>query len=249
MVRSLTLRYRRILITRVQDQAGELTALLRTHNATIHHIPVLEIIPLKKVAHTCVAQIPDCERVIFISVNAVQCGLSLVPELDAHLRSNVRSYAIGDATAARLGVHGIKPEVSGEANSESLLRLPSMGRLDGSRVLLVRGLGGRTLLAKTLSQRGATVVHLPTYRRVLPKRNTASLQKLIQARAYDVAVVASVSALRNAHRMADALSATFCSLPICVPGKRIAAAARRLGHTRILESRSIDVADVFAALC
>lgn len=63
------------------------------------------------------------------------------------------------------------------ADSEALLALPELGAVRGQRILIVRGEGGRTLLADTLAARGAQVDHAVVYRRLPLPPDLAALRQ------------------------------------------------------------------------
>ncbi len=107
------------------------------------------------------ARTPDI--VFFMSVHAVRCGLG-------HVRSSLgaaRCFAVGRATADALRAEGIESRVpeAGES-TEGLLALPELREVSGSRIVIVRGEGGREKLAEELEARAAQVECLDVYRRV-----------------------------------------------------------------------------------
>lgn len=249
MARTLKLRYCNILVARPEHQADELIALLQHHGAKTYHVPTLDILSLETVSVECIAKIPSCTYVIFVSANAVRFGLTLVPELCSHARDTASVYALGITTAQELNKRDIVAEVGADMNSESLLRLPTMQAVHNKRILLVRGMGGRTFLAHALRKLGAEVIELRCYKRVLPQKNIGFFQELLRSDKCDAMIVNSVKALHNAHRMAGTERESLRGLAVCVPADRIANRARQLGHAQVLQARTARAEDTLAALC
>ncbi len=81
--------------------------------------------------------------------------------------------------------------------SEALLALPALQQLQGQRCVIVRGDGGRELLAETLRARGAQVEYFEVYRRQMPVNDPSELVEWLQARMLDVVAVTSAEALQN----------------------------------------------------
>jgi uroporphyrinogen III methyltransferase / synthase len=106
----------------------------------------------------------DYDAAIFVSQHAVTGALKgnqLVKEL---MPSSL--FAIGSKTAETLNELGYSEVMVPEQfNSESLLAHPALQAVAAKDILLVKGEGGRTLIAETLTARGARVVPLEVYRR------------------------------------------------------------------------------------
>ncbi|MFP3500505.1 uroporphyrinogen-III synthase, partial [Pseudomonas sp. SIMBA_059] len=60
-----------------------------------------------------------------------------------------------------------------------------------ARVLVVRGVGGRELLAERLAEQGASVEYLELYRRCLPGYPAGTLKRRIEAERLNGLVVSS----------------------------------------------------------
>ena len=191
---------RRILVTRPAHQAEGLCQRITAAGGTAVRLPTLEIVPT---TDTAAAQMAleaalEADWLIFISANAVFHALALRPDLLA--RSSARIAAIGAATARALKDAGRAPDrvPTGDYRSESLLNDPALAAPIGQRVVIVRGVGGRALLADSLRHRGAQVSYAEVYRRqcpALPPEVVA--ERLSQPALPDALVFTSPEALAN----------------------------------------------------
>ena len=120
-----------VLVTRPAGQADELLrALAQAGYASVHHQPMLELVPLKELAAAQRQHVLDLDcyqHVIFISSNAVRFGLECIEDYWPQLPSGINWYAIGDATARILEARGLSPlSPKEQINSEGLLALPEL---------------------------------------------------------------------------------------------------------------------------
>ena len=159
-----------VLVTRPAGQAGPLCRRIEALGWQAITFPTIEIVP---VAETTLWNRSDFDILIFVSRNAVIYGS---PQIQGD-NGSVQFAAVGKGTADELKKQGITIDVVPEArwDSEGLLEHPALGEVEGKRVLIVRGEGGRGLLADELSKRGAIVEYAEVYRRSLPKADAASL--------------------------------------------------------------------------
>jgi len=75
-------------------------------------------------------------------------------------------FAIGQATAHALAEQGIVATVPTQTDSEGLLHEMLEKTEHGQQLVILKGEGGRTLLAEKLQARGLFVTELPLYRRI-----------------------------------------------------------------------------------
>ena len=168
----------RVLVTRPRHQSAGLARLIEARGGTALLFPVIELVPPRdpQVAQALLACAEQFAAVIFVSPNAVTHGLALLDAAGAGF-GRARLVAVGESSARALEQAGfdavLRPDRG--ASSEALLALPEFAAtaLDGRRILIVRGEGGRELLGDTLSQRGARVTYAEVYRRALPRRDAA----------------------------------------------------------------------------
>ncbi|AWF79562.1 uroporphyrinogen-III synthase [Microbulbifer sp. A4B17] len=227
---------KRILSTRPTQQADNWCALLRSLGAQVDNIPMLGIEPIEEQAaiqalKNSILDFDQIDVAIFVSQNAVRFGVDWLEDYWPQLPQGPRFLAIGAATANALKNRGIACEQNGNTmNSEELLRLPWLQQLDGQRVLIFRGVGGRPLIGETLSERGARIAYCELYQRVLPPEAASTLAGYkFQP---DVISVHSGETLDNLvaciHQIGR--SALFQATLIC-PSKRVAIQAKGLGFT------------------
>ncbi|MGH8187782.1 MAG: uroporphyrinogen-III synthase [Steroidobacteraceae bacterium] len=182
-----------ILVTRPAAQCGSLCAEIVRLGGVAIAFPAIAIEPLAPE----VTSLTDHDLVVFISVNAVAYGASLI-----HKTAGMRIAAIGKATAAALAAAQLPADIvpASGFTSEALLAHPDLGLASGARVLIVRGAGGRELLQETFAASGMLVETLEVYRRTRPaidERALADLETRWADEGIDVVTVTSVETLEN----------------------------------------------------
>lgn len=184
----------RIAVTRPAGQAAALIERIRTAGGEAIALPLLEIAPptIPVTAAELRHQAQQANRAIFISPNAVRMALNILPARD--WPANTRLTAIGKGTARALHEAGFPDVLTPHdgADSETLLALPEFADIHGQTILIIRGEGGRELLAKTLENRGAKLTHAIVYRR---QPRPPSIDRL-RATESTIFVVTSSEALR-----------------------------------------------------
>jgi uroporphyrinogen-III synthase len=223
-----------IVITRPVGQAKKLSQFITAHEGVPISFPLIEIAPLQDYSqfnHT-ISTLKTCDWAIFISSNAVQNGLPRAFNQLSPLPPNLKFAAIGPTTAAELMQMGI-PHVlipNHRFDSESLLSLPEMQTMQGKKIMIFRGVGGREVLADTLKERGAKVIFAECYQRVNPQTNCTQLEHLWQNRQCHAIVVTSSEAMRHLLKMThDGSDDWIRSMKICVNHARIAETAQAAG--------------------
>lgn len=213
---------KRIVVTRPRELAGGLATLIRQSGGDALLYPAIEIRDPENAApaRALLARLQEFDLAVFVSPSAVRKAL----ELSAG-RAWPRTAAVGEGTRRELeqrGFHGLIAP-SGQADSEALLALPELKQVAGSKVLILRGAGGRELLGETLAARGAKVAYAECYRRVRPA--TVPLAGRI-----DAACVSSGEALQNLVAMLG--RERLRQTPVFVPHPRVEAQARECGLDR-----------------
>jgi uroporphyrinogen-III synthase len=223
-----------VLVTRPVDQAERLCRLLTEAGHECVRLPLIEIRPAVDPAPLAVLAdtLDDYDLAVFISVNAVQAGLDAVLARRSW-PAHTRIAAVGARTAEAVRAHGLEVDLlpAHSFNSEALLALDELADMQGQRVVILRGNGGRDLLRDTLRARGAQVDYVEVYRRVCPDVDDATLERLLQPGYLDCITITSNEALQNLESLAGpGRRAALHRIPLVVIGARQAHLARELGY-------------------
>ncbi len=210
----------RVLVTRPSVQARDLVTAISARGGEAIEFPVIETEPRDAAEIAAdIDRLATPDIVIFVSANAVRFGHEFA--------ASARVAAIGPATARATQEHGLAVDIASPDGftSEHLLKVPDMQQVDGKVVRIIRGNGGRELLAQTLSDRGASVEYLEVYARRMPVYSpdeVAAVGRQLAAGEIDVITVMSVDSLVNLLSLLpstchDALRKT----PLVTPAARV----------------------------
>jgi len=242
-----------IAVTRPTGQAKKLTALLQNTGASVTSFPLIEIAPLPELE--TVAQqfttLAQQDWLIFISSNAVQHGMAAIKQSwKTAWPEKLKFAAIGPTTAETLREHGVNEVLipASRFDSEALLSMPALQNMHNQHVMIVRGVGGRELLANTLTARGASVRFAECYQRINPQVSVDAVYDPSSKKVLcDAMVITSSEAMRNLLDLAeiDANNATehwLQQVKLCVNLPRVAEPASALGLTTYIAGKPGDEA-------
>jgi len=233
----------RILVTRPAHQAENLCQLLEDQGGIAIRFPTLAIATLenKQEIQAGLAQWVSYQWLIFISANAVTMHSYYSDDDKIKKLNSVKIAAIGKATAEALLLAGLPVDLVPEHgyNSEAVLAMAAMQKMQGQRCLIVRGLGGREELATILRSRGAIVDYLEVYQRIMPSSDSSQVNILLAQNKLDVITVTSAAALQNLLIMLDVQYHQRLFLaPLIVVSDRIRRIAADIGFKRIAVTNS-----------
>ena len=215
-----------VVVTRPRAQADALAQAVSASGRTAVLLPLLEISPVDDAAPLRAA-LAELDRFALVAI-------------------------VGDGSRAALARHGVtgdtftifRPADSAHSDSEHLLQRLDLAAYAGKRVLIVRGDGGRELLADALRAAGARVEPVAAYRRATPvlTAELATRLRALLAQPNDW-IITSSEALRGLAGLVqtiddNALMARLMQQRLIVPHARIAQTARDLGleHVRLTGS-------------
>lgn len=251
-----------VVITRPLAQARPLADRIAALGRPVAIVPLLEIAALEDTAplRAALAELERYALAVFISPNAVEFALAHV----ARWPSGVALAVLGEGSRAALAAHGVtpasatihSPPAEGSSDSEHLLQTLDLAALRGRRVLIVRGDGGRELLADSLRAAGAQVTAVAAYRRRVPALTPplAATLRVLLARRNDWLITSS-EALRGLLGLlagmdeAPDMVARMQQQRLIVPHARIADSARALGFARLTLTGSGDERLLAALQC
>lgn len=226
-----------IWVTRPPGQGENLCRLVESAGGRAISIPVIEIVPVRQQRRLSdlILDVQDAQLIIFVSKNAVQFAESSIPDFYRKIMGK-RLLAIGEGTRAALHGKGFTDVTCPEAGigSEALLELDLFQpeTLSGKPILVVRGIGGRDRIARTMEQSGVTVKYLEVYARKKPDTDVKTMENIWHDTPPDAIVVTSVEGLNNLINMTPgALAERLRHTPLTVMSPRIQSVALSLGFT------------------
>lgn len=226
-----------IVIARAEGRGESLRQSLLKSGAEVLLFPVIAIRALPETT------LPDAtpDWLIFTSVPAVEYGLKICQR---RMSASTRVAAIGEATANTLRDAGVTVHAVPERQeTEGLLMLPEFHAVQEADCWIIKGAGGRELLAGALAARGARVTLLDVYERGLPQTPVEPLLEWWRAGRVNALVVSSRSSLVNLHAMLDNEGRTFLrETQLVMPTERMLKLALEL-HIRPAPLIATDISD------
>ena len=243
----------RLLLTRPADESAALGTVLAEQGIFSSSLPLLDIVPIpaSDKMREVVQGLDRYCAVIVVSKPAARIGVELLNRFYPQTPP-VKWFSVGAATAQILEDRGLDVSFPKDADdSEALLELANLrsaiARPD-PRVLIMRGEGGRELLAERLREQGASVDYLELYRRELPHYPAAALAERIRAERLNALVVSSGQGFEHLHQLAGDAWPQLARLPLFVPSPRVAELARAAGALTVVDCRGASAAALLTAL-
>jgi uroporphyrinogen-III synthase len=149
---------------------------------------------------------------------------------------NTRIASLGAGTASVLAGYHLTTALMPEKKftSESFVNLPEFFEISQKKILLIRGMGGKTLLAETLQSRHAHLFHAIVYKRELPPDKTQELSRIFQQK-IDAIVSTSEENLANLWKIAaESDKPKLRATPLLVISENMVALAEKLGFSTLI---------------
>jgi len=245
-----------VVITRPEAQAAPWAEHLQTHGFACTRMNLLAVSAVEDEAKiraikNKILDFDLYQKAIFVSQNAVDFGMQWLEDYWPQLPMGISYFAVGATTAKKLTSYGVVVQdlassTRGGMTSEDLLSAEHLQHVDGEKILIFRGCGGRGHLAEELRKRGAQVEYCELYERALPFGAVEQLRQLIAmnaaAHAQMIVSLHSGESLQNllavvaqlAPAEQQAARVWLHGTPILVPSQRIVAAAQAAGFKRII---------------
>lgn len=235
-----------VLLTRPQLQSASLVKAIKGKGGRVCEVPLIQIEAVTD-AEACeviknrILSLDQYHAAIFISTNAARLGLEWIDAWWPQVPAGLSAYAVGPGTARALQVLDWPVFCSDKGvTSEDLLALPGLQDIDGQRIALFRGVGGRELIAETLRERGATVDYIELYHRRTSDYGSDMLLRLIRQEHINAIVVTSAQILDVLLHFLQNEPTVITSIPVLVPSERIRQYALDAGLVRVINAGGAD---------
>ena len=197
-----------MLVPRTKEQAGEVSARLRTFGAIPEEVPTIQVEPprtpqqMERAVKGLVTG--RYEWIAFTSVNAVKAVRERFEEygLDARAFSGIKIAAVGEQTAEALRAYGVTADLvpSGEQSAQGLVEdWPPYDEIFDpiNRVFLPRADIATETLVAGLVELGWEVDDVTAYRTVRAAPPPSEVREAIKTGGFDAVLFTSSSTVRN----------------------------------------------------
>ena len=191
-----------IVITRPEEQAEELSALLREKGARVISFPTIEIAPPDDYGDLdrAIENIEQYQWIVFTSANGVRSFFDRFNGARGDIRDlkGIRICTIGPATRTCVeGYHIPVDLVPDEYLSEGVVEAFRSRDITGQKILLPRAEIAGDVIPEGLSEMGARVNVVTAYRTLSPGGDGKDIRKLMEGRSIDVLTFTSPSTVGN----------------------------------------------------
>lgn len=208
----------------------------------------LEPLPIDRAQRQALYMMP-VDALLCVSPFTVEClrrWLAPLPEWGASA-TLIATGASTQQTLAQAFAQPVErvlaPQASAKAASEGVLALDALREIRDKRIVLARGEGGRRLISTTLRERGAHLIELPLYRRLLDAPS-AELQQVLSGGDYLALVITSNEQLDH---IVQWCSTKSFGQAVVVSSERLMNKAIAAGFQRVLCAQ--DATPVSLAQC
>ncbi|PPS43354.1 uroporphyrinogen-III C-methyltransferase [Chroococcidiopsis sp. TS-821] len=202
MLDQLPLRGKTILVTRSAGQSSDARDRLAILGANVIEMPALEIGPPSswEDLDRAIAHIADFNWLILTSTNGVDYFFARLATQgkDARALAGVKIAVVGEKTAQSLEQQGLQPDFIPPNFIADALVEHFPEPLQGKKILFPRvETGGREVLVKEFTAKGADVVEVAAYESRCPQNISPEALKALQQQAVDVITFASSKTVKN----------------------------------------------------
>jgi uroporphyrinogen-III synthase len=226
----------RLLITRPEDRGDALLTAATAAGLYACCLPLQEIVAGADVLAAIQALNQASPNALIIATS--QYAISAVSSHKSPLHWPKCDYlAVGKATAERWRLSGVQADYPQQADSEGLLAMPQCAHLKGREVILLKGHGGRELLADTLQQQAADLAIFEVYRRQT-SANLGKLKQLIVDQKINTLLATSGELVTLIGNQLSSDPSLKQQITLLVPSERVKEIAQSLNFTSIINIKS-----------
>lgn len=239
----------KVLLTRPEGRNQLMIEALTQRNVSYFVTPLLNVQSTSNLSTADVElTLNQADIIIFISTNAVTFASQII---DNQWPAHAHYLAVGDATYSALQALGINAEKAPEdcQQTEGLLTLDSLSKVDNKHIVIVRGQGGREDLATELINRGAKLNYWEVYKRGCPAIEASVICQQWQSFGIDTIIITSGGILDNLVKtVPKELFAWLQTCHIIVPSSRVFEKAKTYGLAHVSNATAANTNAMLAAL-
>ncbi|MCC5663970.1 uroporphyrinogen-III C-methyltransferase [Nostoc sp. CHAB 5784] len=235
-----------ILVTRSVGQSSQFSDRLIALGATVIEMPTLEIGPPSswEALDNAIAHLSDFDWLILTSTNAIDYFFERLNAQgkDSRALAGVKIAVVGEKTAHCLKQHSLQPDfIPPNFVADSLVEnFPEV--LDGKKVLFPRvESGGREILVKELTLKGAKVIEVAAYQSCCPSGIPPEAQLALQNHKIDVITFASSKTVQFFCQLTDKIFSNNSDPSQLLEGVCIASIGPQTSKTCHFLFRRVDV--------
>ncbi|WP_028767900.1 uroporphyrinogen-III synthase [Shewanella fidelis] len=239
----------KVLLTRPEGRNQSMIEALTQRNVSYFVTPLLNVQSTSNLNSAEIEQtLKQADIIIFISTNAVSFASQIITN---QWPQNAHYLAVGDATHDALIGLGIDAEKAPEdcQQTEGLLTLESLSKVNNKQIVIVRGRGGREDLANELINRGAKLNYWEVYKRGCPAIDASDICQQWQSFGIDTIIITSGGILDNLVKtVPKELFAWLQTCHIIVPSSRVFEKAKAYGLAHVSNATAANTNAMLAAL-
>ncbi len=229
---------KRVVVTRPLGQSEEFCEKIRSLGGEAVAFPCIETVPFEedKMAET-IRRLNGFTWITFSSASGVDVFFEALRRAgrDTRALGPFKLAAVGAATAKRLGMHGILPDlVPPKFDGLHLGKALARGAGPGDNVLIIRARDGSRALEEQMERTGIPFEAIPAYEThsaALEETGFPEIRKSIGDGAFDLVAFTSASTVRGFAQAFPHLDFSHCTA-VCI-GRETAAEAEKLGMRAI----------------
>ncbi|MEH1815855.1 MAG: uroporphyrinogen-III C-methyltransferase [Nostoc sp.] len=199
-----------ILVTRSVGQSSQFSDRLIASGATVIEMPTLEIGPPSswEALDHAIAHLSDFDWLILTSTNGIDYFFErlIAQGKDSRALANIKIAVVGEKTAQSLKQRSLQPDfIPPNFIADSLVEnFPD--KLDGKKVLFPRvESGGREVLVKELTLKGAKVIEVAAYQSCCPSSIPPAAKLALQNRKVDAITFASSKTVQFFYQLTNSI--------------------------------------------
>ena len=244
-----------VLLTRPIQQQQTLSDAIASRGGRATQLPLIEIKSLQETTSiqalkSKIQGLDNYHILIFVSTNAVRYAATWINDYWSRFPVGICVVGIGPTTAQAISEQISRDVIHSPTGmtSEDLLELPQLKQVDGKRIGIFRGQGGRELLAEELTARGGEVDYLEVYQRLPIHYNSRDFCRRLRSDSVNVLTVTSAESLTKLAAALGDNKEELGLIPLLVPSARLLQQAEQSGFSHVSNTGGADTMSFVAAL-